>query len=182
MSLTPTITSAKLLRGVGPPEALSSIAVTFRVYCGPFRLGGGFLRSLMIPEFGSIKCHVNLLCKHTKSSEHHISLSQYCWLSLYFWLQSTGTYHLSLHTLRPGSQVLADSWRTTIISKNLSSLIQSNSICRLYKYGAFFWFLTCRWSRLSRIQTVNNCVLKPLSLPFWLSSSKLPSSLPPVIR
>lgn len=84
MSLTPTITSAKLLRRVGPPEALSSMAVTFRVYCGPFRLGGGFLRSLMIPEFGNIKCHVNLLYKYTKSCEHHVSLSLCCWLSLYF--------------------------------------------------------------------------------------------------
>lgn len=90
MSLTPTITSAKLLRGVGPPEALSSIAVTFRVYCGPFRLGGGFLRSLMIPGFGSIKCHVNLLCKHTKSSKHHISLSLYCWFSLCFGCKAQG--------------------------------------------------------------------------------------------
>lgn len=84
MSLTPTITSAKLLRGVGPPEALSSIAVMFSVYCGPFRLGGGFLRSLMIPKFGSIKCHFILLCKQTKSREHHISLLLYFWFSLYF--------------------------------------------------------------------------------------------------
>lgn len=87
MSLTPTITSAKLLRGVGPPETLSSIAVIFRMYWGPFRLGAGLLRSLMIPAFGSIKCFIlpcKLTCKINRASHFPATIS---------WLQSTGLSH-----------------------------------------------------------------------------------------
>lgn len=49
MSLIPTMTWAELLSGYGPPDALSSVAVMVRTYCGPVSLGGGLLRSLMMP-------------------------------------------------------------------------------------------------------------------------------------
>lgn len=109
MSLTPTITSAKLLRGVGPPEALSSIAVMFSVYCGPFRLGGGFLRSLMIPKFGSIKCHFILLCKQTNKIKwaSHFSATALL-VQFVFCLQSIGISHLRLHS--PWTRVPSFGW------------------------------------------------------------------------
>lgn len=49
MSLIPTMTWVELLRGYGPPDALSSVAVMLRTYCGPLNLGGGLRLSLMIP-------------------------------------------------------------------------------------------------------------------------------------
>lgn len=55
MSLMPTMTWAELLRGSGPPAALSSVAVTLRTYWGPRSLGGGLRRSLMMPVNNSIK-------------------------------------------------------------------------------------------------------------------------------
>lgn len=84
-SLTPTITSAKLLRGVGPPETLSSMAVMFRAYCGPLRLGSGLRRSLMIPEFGSkVQFYFTTQTNKKKSRQQHISLPLCFWVSLYF--------------------------------------------------------------------------------------------------
>lgn len=76
-SLTPTITSAKLLRGVGPPETLSSMAVMFSTYRGPFRLGSGLRRSLMIPEFGS-KVQFCFTMQTNKQSQESITFLCHC--------------------------------------------------------------------------------------------------------
>lgn len=45
----PTMTWVALLSGYGPPDALSSVAVMLRMYCGPLSLGAGLLLSLMMP-------------------------------------------------------------------------------------------------------------------------------------
>lgn len=44
-----TTTWAVLVRGWGPPEALSSVAVTFRTYSVPWSSGNGLARSLTSP-------------------------------------------------------------------------------------------------------------------------------------
>lgn len=76
-SLTLTITSAKLLRGVGPPDTLSSMAVMFRMYCGPLRRGSGLRRSLMIPEFGS-KVPFYFTTQTNKKSQDSITFLCHC--------------------------------------------------------------------------------------------------------